>query len=101
MFTVMRRWEMSLLENHFVELHVSCDSKDLLPFTMVSARDKLNGISHPYQLLKSFYKGILNLGHEYVRDEKMEEWLTRKHLADTAYPTLMDTAYPTLMDTAY
>ncbi|GJQ99026.1 retrovirus-related pol polyprotein from transposon TNT 1-94 [Tanacetum coccineum] len=87
MFTVMRRWEMSLLENHFVELHVSCDSKDLLPFTMmrpllkVSARDKLNGISHPYQLLKRFYKGILNLGHEYVRDEKMEEWLTRKHVS--------------------
>ncbi|GJS46891.1 hypothetical protein Tco_0597012 [Tanacetum coccineum] len=36
MFTVMRRWEMSLLENHFVELHVlkQGDSKDLLPFTM-------------------------------------------------------------------
>ncbi|GJW16583.1 hypothetical protein Tco_0024019 [Tanacetum coccineum] len=83
MFTVIRRWEMSLLENHFVELHVSKqgDSKDLLPFTMVSARDKLNGISHPYQLLKSFYKGILNLGPEYVRDKKMEEWLTRGYVS--------------------
>ncbi|GJS32648.1 reverse transcriptase domain-containing protein [Tanacetum coccineum] len=89
MFTMMRRWEMSLLENHFAELHVSKqgDSKDLLPFTMVrpllkvSAHDKLNGISHPHQLLKSFYKGILNLGPKYVRDEKMEEWLTRGHVS--------------------
>ncbi|GKC02689.1 hypothetical protein Tco_0994299 [Tanacetum coccineum] len=41
----------------------------------------LNGISHPYQKLKSFYKGVLNLGAEYVRDAKMEEWLTRGHIS--------------------
>ncbi|GJY63058.1 putative reverse transcriptase domain-containing protein [Tanacetum coccineum] len=45
----------------------------------VSEEDKMNGISHPYQKLKSFYKGFLNLGLEYVRDAKMEEWLTRRH----------------------
>ncbi|GJZ10282.1 uncharacterized mitochondrial protein-like protein [Tanacetum coccineum] len=43
----------------------------------VSTHDKLNGISHPYQKLQSFYKGVLNLGHEYIRDAKTEELLTR------------------------
>ncbi|GJR56572.1 hypothetical protein Tco_1407093 [Tanacetum coccineum] len=47
----------------------------------VSVHDKLNGILHPYQKLKSFYKGVLNLGPEYVRDAKMEEWLTRGHIS--------------------
>ncbi|GKC32347.1 hypothetical protein Tco_1039641 [Tanacetum coccineum] len=32
----------------------------------VSKKDKINGILHPYQKLKSFYKGVLNLGPEYV-----------------------------------
>ncbi|GKB25966.1 hypothetical protein Tco_0865367 [Tanacetum coccineum] len=32
------------------------------PLLKVSLHDKLNGISHPYQKLKSFYKGVLNLG---------------------------------------
>ncbi|GJU93063.1 hypothetical protein Tco_1317819 [Tanacetum coccineum] len=47
----------------------------------VSVHDKLNGISHPYQKLKSFYKGVLNLGHEYIQDAKIEEWLTRGHIS--------------------
>ncbi|GKB79669.1 gag-pol polyprotein [Tanacetum coccineum] len=51
------------------------------PLLKVSARDKLNGISHPYQLLKRFYNGILNLGPEYVRDEKMEEWITHGYMS--------------------
>ncbi|GJW26456.1 reverse transcriptase domain-containing protein [Tanacetum coccineum] len=38
----------------------------------VSTRDKLNGISHPYQKLKSFYKGVLNLRTKYIRDAKIE-----------------------------
>ncbi|GJY03437.1 reverse transcriptase domain-containing protein [Tanacetum coccineum] len=48
---------------------------------IVSARDKLNEISHPYQKLKSFYKGVLNLRPEYKRDAKIEEWLTRGHVS--------------------
>ncbi|GJU77947.1 hypothetical protein Tco_1275017 [Tanacetum coccineum] len=32
----------------------------------VSEEDKMNGISHSYQKLKSFYKGVLKLGPEYV-----------------------------------
>ncbi|GJV75771.1 gag-pol polyprotein [Tanacetum coccineum] len=46
-----------------------------------SMHDKLNGIAHPYKKLKSLYKGVLNLGPEYVRDAKMEEWLTRGHIS--------------------
>ncbi|GJV95592.1 homeodomain-like protein [Tanacetum coccineum] len=42
------------------------------PLLKVSARDELNGISHPYQKLKSFYKGVLNLGPEYTRDAKIK-----------------------------
>nr|GEX02963.1 hypothetical protein [Tanacetum cinerariifolium] len=51
------------------------------PLLKVSLHDKLNGISHPYQKLKNFYKGVLNLGPQYVRDAKMEEWLTRGHIS--------------------
>ncbi|GKC88100.1 hypothetical protein Tco_1148749 [Tanacetum coccineum] len=43
------------------------------PLLKVSLHDKLNGFSHPYKKLKSFYKGVLNLGPEYVRDAKIEE----------------------------
>ncbi|GKE61983.1 putative reverse transcriptase domain-containing protein [Tanacetum coccineum] len=47
----------------------------------VSVEDKMNGISHPYQKLKGFYKGVLNLGPDYIRDAKTEEWLTRGHIS--------------------
>ncbi|GJY87318.1 reverse transcriptase domain-containing protein [Tanacetum coccineum] len=47
----------------------------------VSDEDKNNGISHPYQKLKGFYKGVLNLGPDYIRDAKTEEWLTRGHIS--------------------
>ncbi|GJS00048.1 retrovirus-related pol polyprotein from transposon TNT 1-94 [Tanacetum coccineum] len=51
------------------------------PLLKVSVHDKLNGIWHPYQKIKIFYKGVLNLGPEYIRDAKMEEWLTRRHIS--------------------
>ncbi|GKB52597.1 putative reverse transcriptase domain-containing protein [Tanacetum coccineum] len=47
----------------------------------VSEDDKKNGISHPYQKLKKFYIGVLNLGPEFIRDPSMEEWLTRRHVS--------------------
>ncbi|GKE65875.1 hypothetical protein Tco_1520036 [Tanacetum coccineum] len=47
----------------------------------VSKVDKMNGISHLYQKLKGFYKGVLNLGPDYIRDAKMKEWLTRGHIS--------------------
>ncbi|GJU04695.1 homeodomain-like protein [Tanacetum coccineum] len=51
------------------------------PLLKVSARDKLKGISHPYQKLKGFYKGVLNLGPKYIRDAKTVEWLTCGHVS--------------------
>ncbi|GKE25641.1 hypothetical protein Tco_1441025 [Tanacetum coccineum] len=51
------------------------------PLLKVSLHNKLNGISHPYQKLKIFYKGVLNLGPEYVRNAKIEEWLIREHIS--------------------
>ncbi|GKF03837.1 hypothetical protein Tco_0034505, partial [Tanacetum coccineum] len=39
----------------------------------VSDDDKNNGISYPYKKLKGFYKGVLNLGPDYIRDAKTEE----------------------------
>ncbi|GKE52301.1 hypothetical protein Tco_1487457 [Tanacetum coccineum] len=47
----------------------------------VSEKDEMNGISHAYQKLKGFYKGVLNLGPDYIRDAKMKEWLTRGHIS--------------------
>ncbi|GJY85493.1 mitochondrial proton/calcium exchanger protein-like protein isoform X1 [Tanacetum coccineum] len=47
----------------------------------VSKEDKMNGILHSYQKLKRFYKGVLNLGPEYIQDPSMEEWLTRGHVS--------------------
>ncbi|GKE95535.1 hypothetical protein Tco_1580390 [Tanacetum coccineum] len=51
------------------------------PLLQVSARDILEGNSHSYQKLKGFFKGILNLGPEYIQNEKMVEWLTRGHVS--------------------
>ncbi|GJS40133.1 ribonuclease H-like domain-containing protein [Tanacetum coccineum] len=51
------------------------------PLLKVSAQDEQNEISHSYQKLKTFYKGILDLGTEYIRDEKIVERLTREHIS--------------------
>ncbi|GJV10424.1 hypothetical protein Tco_1351965 [Tanacetum coccineum] len=51
------------------------------PLLKVSKKDEMNGISHAYQKLKGFYKGVLNLGPDYIRDEKTEEWLIRGHIS--------------------
>ncbi|GJY82057.1 homeodomain-like protein [Tanacetum coccineum] len=51
------------------------------PLLKISARDQLSGNSHPYQKFKSFYKGVLNLGTEYIRDEKIDDWLIRGHVS--------------------
>ncbi|GJZ27043.1 hypothetical protein Tco_0571296 [Tanacetum coccineum] len=46
----------------------------------VSDEDKKNGISHLYRKFKGFYRGVLNLGPDYIRDAKTEELLTRGHI---------------------
>ncbi|GJT86855.1 homeodomain-like protein [Tanacetum coccineum] len=47
----------------------------------VSEKDEMNGISHAYQKLKVFYKGVLNLGPNYIQNAKTKEWLTRGHIS--------------------
>ncbi|GJX20485.1 homeodomain-like protein [Tanacetum coccineum] len=63
------------------KLHTNEQCNKILPLLKVSEEDKMNGISHSYQKLKEFYKGVLNLGPDYIRDAKMEEWLTRGHVS--------------------
>ncbi|GKF81428.1 hypothetical protein Tco_0240030 [Tanacetum coccineum] len=47
----------------------------------VNEKDEKNEILHAYQKLKGFYKGVLNLGPEYIRNARTEEWLTREHIS--------------------
>ncbi|GKE31903.1 hypothetical protein Tco_1451225, partial [Tanacetum coccineum] len=47
----------------------------------VSENDEKNGISHGYQKLKGFYKGVLNLGLNYIRNVKTKEWVTCGHIS--------------------
>nr|GFA19886.1 putative reverse transcriptase domain-containing protein [Tanacetum cinerariifolium] len=61
--------------------HTNEQCNKILPLLKVSEEDKLNGISHSYQKLKGFYKGVLKLGAECVQDAEMEEWLTRGHIS--------------------
>ncbi|GJW17608.1 mitochondrial proton/calcium exchanger protein-like protein isoform X1 [Tanacetum coccineum] len=59
--------------------HTNEQCYKISPLLKVSEKDVKNGISHAYQKLKGFYKGVLNLGPNYIRNAKMEEWLTRGH----------------------
>ncbi|GKC37706.1 hypothetical protein Tco_1050090 [Tanacetum coccineum] len=60
--------------------HTNEQCNKIPPLLKVSEKDKRNGISHAYQKLKGFYKGVLNLGPDYIQDAMMEEWLTRGHI---------------------
>ncbi|GJX64473.1 putative reverse transcriptase domain-containing protein [Tanacetum coccineum] len=61
--------------------HTNEQCNKIPPLLKVSEKDEMNGISHAYQKLKEFYKGVLNLGPDYIRDEKIEEWLKRGHIS--------------------
>ncbi|GKA10856.1 putative reverse transcriptase domain-containing protein [Tanacetum coccineum] len=61
--------------------HTNEQCNKIPPLLKVCEEDKMNGISHPYQKLKGFCKGVLNLGPDYIRDAEMEEWLTRGHIS--------------------
>ncbi|GJY01974.1 putative reverse transcriptase domain-containing protein [Tanacetum coccineum] len=61
--------------------HTNEQCNKIPPLLKVSEEDKMKGISHSYQKLKGFYKGVMNLGPEYVQDAKMKEWLTRGHIS--------------------
>ncbi|GJS46032.1 hypothetical protein Tco_0596153 [Tanacetum coccineum] len=53
--------------------HTNEQCNKIPPLLKVSEEDKMNEISHSYQKLKRFYKGVLNLRPEYVQDTKMDE----------------------------
>ncbi|GKE48616.1 homeodomain-like protein, partial [Tanacetum coccineum] len=61
--------------------HTNEQCNKIPPLLKVSEKDEKNEISHAYQKLKGFYKGVLNLGPEYIRNAKTEEWLTRRHIS--------------------
>ncbi|GJW24950.1 hypothetical protein Tco_0038761 [Tanacetum coccineum] len=61
--------------------HTNEQCNKISPLLKVSEKDEKNGISHAYQKLKGFYKGALNLGPDYIRNAKTEEWLTRGHIS--------------------
>ncbi|GKA87547.1 reverse transcriptase domain-containing protein [Tanacetum coccineum] len=61
--------------------HTNEKCNKIPPLLKVSDEDKNNGILHPHQKLKGFYKGVLNLRHDYIRDAKTKEWLTRGHIS--------------------
>ncbi|GKB90975.1 hypothetical protein Tco_0963247 [Tanacetum coccineum] len=61
--------------------HTNEQCNKIPPLLKVSEQDKMNRISHSYQKLKSFYKGVLNSGPEYIRDAEMEEWLIHGHIS--------------------
>ncbi|GJT23744.1 putative reverse transcriptase domain-containing protein [Tanacetum coccineum] len=61
--------------------HTNEQCNKIPPLLKVSEKDVKNGISHAYQKLKGFYKGVLNLGPNYIRNAKTEEWLTSGHIS--------------------
>ncbi|GJS81736.1 hypothetical protein Tco_0748277 [Tanacetum coccineum] len=46
--------------------HTNEQCNKIPPLLKVSEHDKMNGISHSYQKLKRFYKGVLNLGPDFI-----------------------------------
>ncbi|GKD77534.1 hypothetical protein Tco_1340155 [Tanacetum coccineum] len=64
-----------------IKIHTNEQCNKIPPLLKVSEVDKMNGISHAYQKLKGFYKGVLKLGPDYIRNAKMEAWLTCRHIS--------------------
>ncbi|GJS75689.1 homeodomain-like protein [Tanacetum coccineum] len=61
--------------------HTNKKCNKIPPLLKVNEKDVMHGVSHAYQKLKGFYKGVLNLGPDYIRNAKTEEWLTRGHIS--------------------
>ena len=49
------------------------------PF-FLDENDAKKRIEYPYQKMKGFYKGVLELGPEYVRDEVIYNYIVRGHM---------------------
>nr|GEW78164.1 hypothetical protein [Tanacetum cinerariifolium] len=65
-------YQMVLSHSRFKH-HTNEGCNKIPPLQKVSDEDKKNGISHPYQKLKVFYKEVLNLGPDYIQDAKTKE----------------------------
>ncbi|GKA88841.1 hypothetical protein Tco_0810653, partial [Tanacetum coccineum] len=61
--------------------HTNEQCNKIPPLLKVNEKDMMNGVSHAYQKLKGFYKVFLNLGPNYIRNAKTEDWLTRGHIS--------------------
>ncbi|GJV08938.1 hypothetical protein Tco_1346594 [Tanacetum coccineum] len=61
--------------------HTNEKYNKISPLLKVNEKDVMHGVSHVYQKLKGFYKGVLNLGPDYIRNTKIEEWLRRGHIS--------------------
>ncbi|GJW88118.1 hypothetical protein Tco_0163458 [Tanacetum coccineum] len=54
------------------------------PILKISDEDKSRGIHHPYQKIKGFYQGCLELGEEYKHDQEVIDWIKGfNHSEDT------------------
>ncbi|GJZ97254.1 putative reverse transcriptase domain-containing protein [Tanacetum coccineum] len=70
-----------MMQSHLrFKLHTNEQCNRIPPLLKVSEKGEKNGISHAYQKLKGLYKGALNLGPNYIRNAKTEEWLTHGHI---------------------
>ncbi|GKE94497.1 hypothetical protein Tco_1579352, partial [Tanacetum coccineum] len=61
--------------------HTNEQCNKIPPLLKVSEKDEKNGISYAYQKLKGFYKGVLNLGPDYIQNANVEEWIIRGHIS--------------------
>ncbi|GJX37123.1 hypothetical protein Tco_0250426 [Tanacetum coccineum] len=61
--------------------HTNEKCNNIPPLLNVNEKDVMNRVSHAYQKLKGFYKGVLNLGTYYIRNAKTKEWLTHGHIS--------------------
>nr|GEY75744.1 hypothetical protein [Tanacetum cinerariifolium] len=58
------------------------NDSDNVTYQMARSRPRFKHLSNAQcNKIKMLLKGVLNLGPEYVRDAKMEEWLTRGHIS--------------------
>ena len=49
------------------------------PFLDISNKDKENRYNYPYQKIKDFYKGCLDLGDAYKKDERVIDMIGEEH----------------------
>ncbi|GKF17520.1 hypothetical protein Tco_0062438 [Tanacetum coccineum] len=59
-------WRTMVRSHPRFKRHTNEQYNKIPPLLKVSEKDKNNGISHAYQKLKGFYKGVLNLGPDYI-----------------------------------